>query len=541
MTSWVPKVIVGDVRDVIRRLPNNFIDCVITSPPYWMQRDYGDPRQVGREGSPEEYAEVLAEVFRELHPKLRRTATVFLNIGYKYVGEELILIPEMVAERLRRCGYLLKNKVIWFKPNAMPTPARNRLNNVYEPVLVLIKREAREFYYFNLEEIAEKHKTLADYGRILSLKPEDYLGARVYDNLRSRGRVEGIVKGVRFKGSKITEVLIEWLDGGVREWVRMGDPLRRYPEEVPLKCPYCGGLMSYWDVTLSIANDGVIKCPNCLRILGGGVNEFPTPVLSDELVEGVNELVVDEVRVKKYLTKAPKSSKYLRVGEVFASSPAGRVAVSGEYLVIKRRWRVPQPLIAEYLRFWRVRRGVPIKRIDEILGYRDTAGHWFRRDFGEWGKGGSLPRPTDWLRLKEILGFNDIYDRVMTEVVAELQTVKPHEEGRNPGDVWSIKLEQFPGAHFAVFPKELVERCLRIGCPPGGVVLDPFAGSGTVGEVAKALGRKALLIELKGEYVELMRRRCGMVDVVTAEELRPEWLRKWLTVNTYAHSLLKNP
>ncbi len=148
------------------------------------------------------------------------------------------------------------------------------------------------------------------------------------------------------------------------------------------------------------------------------------------------------------------------------------------------------------------------------MGYRDTAGHWFRKDTGSWGKGGSIPLPSDWLKLKEILKFDDLYDRWVTETHLVLQTVKPHPKGKNPGDVWSIKLQPLPEAHFATFPEELVRKCILAGCPPGGVVLDPFAGSGTTGKVAQDLGRKAILIELVPEFLEIIKKRCKNISEV---------------------------
>ncbi len=72
---------------------------------------------------------------------------------------------------------------------------------------------------------------------------------------------------------------------------------------------------------------------------------------------------------------------------------------------------------------------------------------------------------------------------------------------RNLRSVWSIATEPYPGAHFATFPRKLVEPCVKAGCPEGGTVLDPFAGSGTTGMVAQALGRRAVLIDLNGEYL----------------------------------------
>jgi DNA modification methylase len=73
--------------------------------------------------------------------------------------------------------------------------------------------------------------------------------------------------------------------------------------------------------------------------------------------------------------------------------------------------------------------------------------------------------------------------------------------GRNLRSVWSIATAPYPGAHFATFPPKLVEPCVKAGCPEGGTVLDPFAGSGTTGMVAQALGRRAVLIDLNGEYL----------------------------------------
>lgn len=78
-----------------------------------------------------------------------------------------------------------------------------------------------------------------------------------------------------------------------------------------------------------------------------------------------------------------------------------------------------------------------------------------------------------------------------------------HESGRNPGDVWSIPTQPFPGAHFATMPQELARRCIVAGCKPAGTVLDPFSGSGTTGLVAQNNGRKYVGIDISAEYLEL--------------------------------------
>jgi len=125
-----------------------------------------------------------------------------------------------------------------------------------------------------------------------------------------------------------------------------------------------------------------------------------------------------------------------------------------------------------------------------------------------------LPRPSDWLRLKEVLALDDVYDRLICDLVAMISTVRPHPKGKNIGDVWEIPTEPYEDEHLAVFPRKLVERCIKIGCPPNGIILDPFAGSGTVGEVAKKLGRSAILVEINPNYKKLIEKRCGEIEVV---------------------------
>lgn len=77
------------------------------------------------------------------------------------------------------------------------------------------------------------------------------------------------------------------------------------------------------------------------------------------------------------------------------------------------------------------------------------------------------------------------------------------EGGRNPGDVWSIPTQPYPGAHFAVMPSTLAERCVLAGCKPGGTVLDPFSGSGTTGMAAAKHGRRYVGIDLNADYLDL--------------------------------------
>ena len=80
---------------------------------------------------------------------------------------------------------------------------------------------------------------------------------------------------------------------------------------------------------------------------------------------------------------------------------------------------------------------------------------------------------------------------------------------RNKRDVWVVNTVPFKGGHYAAYPPKLVEPCLLAGCPEGGIVLDPFFGSGTTGMVAKQLNRHYIGIELNPEYAKLAEARIG--------------------------------
>ena len=84
---------------------------------------------------------------------------------------------------------------------------------------------------------------------------------------------------------------------------------------------------------------------------------------------------------------------------------------------------------------------------------------------------------------------------------------------RNKRDVWLINTVPYHGGHFAAFPPKLAETCILAGCPKGGIVIDPFLGSGTTGLAAKTLGRRCIGIDLNPDYCNLAQKRIGIADV----------------------------
>ena len=83
----------------------------------------------------------------------------------------------------------------------------------------------------------------------------------------------------------------------------------------------------------------------------------------------------------------------------------------------------------------------------------------------------------------------------------------------NKRSVWTVNTKPYKEAHFATFPKKLIRPCIQAGCPKGGVVLDPFGGSGTTAEVANGLSRDAILCELNPEYCELIEKRLSLTQM----------------------------
>ena len=114
-------VLIGDAEETLRTLPEASVDCCITSPPYFNLRNYNDlPNQIGLEKTVDAYVDQIVSVFRETRRVLKPEATLWINLGDKYIARNLLGIPWEVAFALKREGYRLRSEVIWHKPNALP-------------------------------------------------------------------------------------------------------------------------------------------------------------------------------------------------------------------------------------------------------------------------------------------------------------------------------------------------------------------------------------------------------------------------------------
>lgn len=127
-----------------------------------------------------------------------------------------------------------------------------------------------------------------------------------------------------------------------------------------------------------------------------------------------------------------------------------------------------------------------------------------------------VKKPHGGANSEKYAGRNAKYkERETCEVAAKavgLEERKGGYETAHPRSVWPMAVANYKEAHFATFPNELPRRCILAGCPPGGIVLDVFAGSGTTLEEALKLGRDGIGIELNPKSVELIRKRLGLFD-----------------------------
>ncbi len=156
-------IICGDSLEVLRSLPDNYVQSIITSPPYFNQRDYSHELQIGHERFLNEYVSHLRIIFSECKRVLAESGILWLNIGDKYTDGELMGVPWEVALSLKASGWILRSDIIWHKPNAMPSSVKNRPTPDHEYLFMFTK--SRDYYY-NADAIREPHVTFTDQSKM---------------------------------------------------------------------------------------------------------------------------------------------------------------------------------------------------------------------------------------------------------------------------------------------------------------------------------------------------------------------------------------
>jgi len=154
----------GDAQAVLKRWPGELVDCIVTSPPYWKQRDYrGEAGQIGQEATAAEYVTRLASLFAECRRVLKSTGTLWLVIGDKYDDGAQLGLPWRVALALIDEGWILRADCIWHKPNAMPSSTKSRPTTDHEYVFFFTKSPD---YYYDADAVREPHVTFSEQSRM---------------------------------------------------------------------------------------------------------------------------------------------------------------------------------------------------------------------------------------------------------------------------------------------------------------------------------------------------------------------------------------
>ena len=230
MVLETEKIYQGDCIEVLKNMPDESIDCVVTSPPYWALRDYGtaeweggdencehsfsmggikksglnakkdkfgyldDTRksqpnkqqykskckdcgairkdsQLGLEETPEEFVANLVKVFSEVKRVLKSSGTCWLNLGDTYHNKSLAGIPWRVAFALQSDGWYLRQDIIWAKPNPMPESVQDRCTKSHEYIFLLTKSPK---YFYDADAVKEKTQAKVIEPRMLEEKREIY-------------------------------------------------------------------------------------------------------------------------------------------------------------------------------------------------------------------------------------------------------------------------------------------------------------------------------------------------------------------------------
>lgn len=178
----INKIINGNSLDVLKTLPDNSIDCCITSPPYWGLRDYGHEEQLGSEKHFKDFINNLCNVFDEVKRILKPSGTCFVNLGDTYgtqsggmaggftepkyghtetrkvkqpninMHKSLCLVPERFAIEMIDRGWTIRNQIIWHKPNQMPSSAKDRFTVDFEKIFFFVKEPTGYYFEQQLEK-----------------------------------------------------------------------------------------------------------------------------------------------------------------------------------------------------------------------------------------------------------------------------------------------------------------------------------------------------------------------------------------------------
>ena len=454
------KILIGNCRDVLRRLPDASVQCCVTSPPYFGLRDYGVAGQIGLEPTPDAFVAEMVAVFREVRRVLRDDGTLWLNLGDSY-----------------STGPSGKTREDPFKASGLS----GGLNN---------NRAARSASQMRPKSLS-------------GLKPKDLIGIP--------WRVAFALQQPFYAGTIKNEMDRVWLaamlDGEGCFYIHRRQAGQHAGEG------YYRQTDNY-SCAFEVANTSEAIVQRCLDLTGVGsiIRQdkdrrqplFRWTVRSNEAKALIREIYPylvakkQQARIVFGITSSGKDAesgwaamKILHSGgltDVDYSAPPS-CHEPGWYLRSSIIWAKPNPMPESV-------RDRPTSAHENIFLLAKSERYWFDADAVKEAAMSDGSR-------RDAGGTDGYVDLGMRKGRAGNS-----EDGlRNIRNVWTVPSQPFSDAHFATFPPALIEPCVKAGCPAGGTVLDPFGGAGTTGLVADRLQRHAVLIELNPDYAAMAERR----------------------------------
>jgi len=558
-------IITGDCQEVLKSMGANTIQCCVTSPPYWGLRDYGVAGQLGLEKTPEEYVANLVAVFREVRRVLRDDGVLWLNLGDSYslgVGsargkpykrhspqksglwagtakakrdignngsqkdcgdlkpKDLVGIPWRVAFALQADGWWLRQDIIWAKPNPMPESVTDRCTKAHEYIFLLTK-SAR--YYYDAEAVKEPaaygipnspESIASPYGQGFTRRADSRKGSKFDDgkNLLNHPNVGPDRKELR---SDIESRHRSSIPGGQSMqaeplntrnrrsvWTITTKPFNGAkmmsdyvggdgkPYKLSKDCPVHGHLENRAKLRMGL-DDGqsspdLIRNPdkdNCL--VSEPSNE------SDSMPLNSNDMKSFE----GHNGRIPASIDGSRTPGLFETHSFDGQETVGETSFDTKNSRIPAMRPADSLDCLN-------PDSSEIAILHSKQNHRSTSQIASCDKvSGKIPCHIPDKKQPSLIVDSDLPCDISTTAKCTCQVITCD--------------------HFATFPPEIPEICIKAGSKPGDTILDPFSGAGTTGVVAEKLGRKYIGIELNPDYCSMSERRIDAVQPLLAQEVLP--------------------
>lgn len=504
----------------LKELPDNSIDCCVTSPPYFGLRDYGTKEQIGMEQTPDEFVDKLVQVFSEVKRVLKPEGTLWLNLGDSYNGSGKAGNNPEYQKRHTAFGGVL-DKGYHGKPvNVVGLKPKDLIGIPW-----MVAKALRGPWYT---------------GRIKEEKDRVWMAAMV--------DAEGCICGHEYiNNDKVKTNLYISITNSNTAIIEKCDAV--FPQQVRhiyLKGGKKNVDVYRWDVEQMEVKQQFIKeiYPHLVgkrkqAVLAYNFLQYQKELLSKKrgylssqqekrswIIQSLSKLNGGEnIDLPSWLVEPPSLYEpgfYLRQDIIWhkpnpmPESVTDRCTKSHEYIFLltkSHKYYYDINAIRTPVKDSTVQR--MMQQIENQKGSERVPGktNGTMKAVGP----GRTPRPgldTKGGNQASELGIKAYSHRGTGDKKLTGHSGNFDSDGNLIGDgmankksVWTVTTKPFKEAHFAVFPEELIYDCIKAGCPLGGVVLDPFMGSGTTALVSRKLNRNFIGFELNQEYISIANKR----------------------------------